>query len=56
MPDSCPCALGQVECEVDREGFPCTCSSKSCANPHGRRFFNRNKVDMHRWANIINIE
>ena len=51
VPDSCPCALGQVECEVDREGFPCTCSSKSCNNPHGRRFFNRNKVDMHRWDN-----
>ena len=56
VPDSCPCALGQVECEVDREGFPCTCSSKSCANPHGRRFFNRNKVDMHRGGNPISIK
>jgi len=52
LPQSCSCAVNQVQCEMDTEGFPCKCSQASCCNPHGRRVFNRKEVDRHRWTQV----
>jgi len=52
LPHSCSCAINQVGCEVDSEGFPCKCSNINCQNPQGRRVFNRKEVDMHRWNQV----
>jgi len=52
LPHSCACAINQVGCEVDSEGFPCKCSNINCQNPQGRRVFNRKEVDMHRWNQV----
>lgn len=52
LPQTCSCAINQVQCEMDTEGFPCKCSHTNCCNPHGRRVFNRKEVDMHRWTQV----
>jgi len=52
QPQTCSCAVNQVQCEVDIEGFPCKCSQSKCSNPQGRRVFNRKEVDMYRWNQV----
>ena len=45
-PTSCSCARDGVGCQVDWENFPCACTS-ACANPHGRRVFDKDAVQAH---------
>ena len=46
-PWDCACALAEVECQVEEDGFPCSCSGESCGNPFGRRRFDEAEVKMH---------
>uniref|UniRef100_A0A1I7SEA9 CSRNP_N domain-containing protein n=1 Tax=Bursaphelenchus xylophilus TaxID=6326 RepID=A0A1I7SEA9_BURXY len=45
---TCLCALSNIECQVDRPNFPCTCTSETCGNPSGRDEFNAERVNKHR--------
>lgn len=54
-PETCSCALNQIGCEVDTEGFPCRCSLGNCANPQGRKVYNRKEIDIHRWSQVDSI-
>ena len=47
LPDICECSLEGIKCQIDREGFPCGCSSTSCSNPEGRVEFNPLRVRSH---------
>lgn len=42
-PETCECALNGIECQVERDGFPCACGP-ACANPEGRREFDETEV------------
>merc|ERR1712037_12030 len=46
QPQTCQCALAGIECQVEREGFPCSCGPQ-CANPEGRREFDETEVSLH---------
>jgi len=46
QPLTCQCALAGIECQVEREGFPCSCGP-SCENPEGRREFDETEVSLH---------
>lgn len=46
QPQSCQCAINGIECQVEREGFPCSCGPQ-CANPEGRREFDETEVSLH---------
>lgn len=45
-PETCECALNGIECQVERDGFPCACGP-ACANPEGRREFDETEVSLH---------
>ncbi|CAH8656050.1 unnamed protein product [Dicrocoelium dendriticum] len=44
LPEKCSCIKNGVQCQVDRACFPCSCSSESCCNPHGRTEFPQEEV------------
>ncbi|TKR92950.1 hypothetical protein L596_007499 [Steinernema carpocapsae] len=45
-PDTCQCAIDGIKCQVDRQGFPCSCAV-DCENPLGRVVFNERRVRSH---------
>jgi len=47
LPDSCACAREGIKCQVDRPGFPCSCTAEGCLNKTGRLEFNPVKVRTH---------
>ena len=47
LPDSCPCSQHNIKCQVDRPGFPCSCTAQGCLNKAGRLEFNPVKVRTH---------
>jgi len=47
LPDSCGCAKEGIKCQVDRPGFPCSCTAEGCLNKTGRLEFNPVKVRTH---------
>ena len=47
LPDTCPCAKFNIKCQVDRPGFPCSCTAEGCLNKKGRLEFNPVKVRTH---------
>ena len=47
LPDSCPCSQHNIKCQVDRPGFPCSCTAPGCLNKAGRLEFNPVKVRTH---------
>jgi len=47
LPDSCWCAKEGIKCQVDRPGFPCSCTAEGCLNKSGRLEFNPVKVRTH---------
>ena len=47
LPDSCDCAKEGIKCQVDRPGFPCSCTAEGCLNKTGRLEFNPVKVRTH---------
>ncbi|KAI6181495.1 Cysteine/serine-rich nuclear protein 1-like protein [Aphelenchoides besseyi] len=46
-PLTCSCAGDQVACQVDKPGFPCSCSASGCGNPEGRKEFDADFVHSH---------
>lgn len=46
-PESCACSLAGINCQVDRQSFPCGCSKEGCGNPVGRIEFNPLRVKTH---------
>ena len=46
-PATCECAINEIECQVENDGFPCACSKSNCKNPSGRRTFNETEVQLH---------
>ncbi|KAI6220180.1 Cysteine/serine-rich nuclear protein 1-like protein [Aphelenchoides besseyi] len=46
-PLTCSCAGDQVACQVDKPGFPCSCSASGCGNPQGRKEFDADFVHSH---------
>ncbi|XP_063241787.1 uncharacterized protein LOC134541959 [Bacillus rossius redtenbacheri] len=55
VPDVCFCARMEIECLIDREGFPCKCSADSCGNPHGRTTFSPAEVHSHFVATLARL-
>ena len=47
LPASCPCIRHNITCQVDRPGFPCSCTAQGCLNKTGRLEFNPVKVRTH---------
>nr|XP_039269072.1 cysteine/serine-rich nuclear protein 2-like [Styela clava] len=47
MPESCECVLSGIQCQVDREGFPCGCAASQCQNENGRIEFDSDGVRTH---------
>ena len=47
LPASCPCIRHNIKCQVDRPGFPCSCTAQGCLNKAGRLEFNPVKVRTH---------
>ena len=47
LPASCPCIRHNIKCQVDRPGFPCSCTAPGCLNKAGRLEFNPVKVRTH---------
>lgn len=46
-PGSCSCRLNGINCQVDRDSFPCGCSREGCQNPHGRHEYDPITVRRH---------
>ena len=52
-PDSCSCYLEGIDCQVDREGFPCNCVIGACRNPNGQTLFDHKSVKEH-YLKVLN--
>ena len=46
-PTSCFCILNGINCQVDRDGFPCGCTRVDCQNPNGRHEYDPASVRKH---------
>ena len=44
-----------LECQVERDGFPCSCGP-SCGNPLGRKVFDETEVNMHYINTMMNVK
>ncbi|CAL4087919.1 unnamed protein product [Meganyctiphanes norvegica] len=55
-PVVCECALSQIECQVERAGWPCGCTRLRCKNPEGRRQYEQAKVKKETRIKIMQIE
>lgn len=47
LPETCKCSQEEIVCQVDRKGFPCSCSERTCNNPAGCIEFNMQRVQDH---------
>ncbi|XP_070386213.1 cysteine/serine-rich nuclear protein 1-like isoform X2 [Dermacentor albipictus] len=47
LPETCSCSLNGIACQVEREGFPCTCSEHGCGNPCGCRQYSPGIIREH---------
>lgn len=56
LPWKCACALQEISCQVEEDGFPCGCSAESCGNLFGRKEFNEAEVKMHYLETMMNIQ
>jgi len=52
-PDTCSCYLDGIDCQVDREGFPCNCMIGACRNPKGQTLFDHKSVKEH-YLKVLN--
>lgn len=52
-PDTCSCYLEGIDCQVDREGFPCNCMIGACRNPKGQTLFDHKSVKEH-YLKVLN--
>ncbi|EGT35429.1 hypothetical protein CAEBREN_29639 [Caenorhabditis brenneri] len=57
LPDTCECALGGINCQVDGGEYPtipCNCFAETCTNPEGRIFYDPEAVHQFRHRTIMN--
>lgn len=52
VPETCECALAGIQCQVDRESFPCGCAASQCQNENGRIEFDSDRVRAHLLATM----
>ena len=52
---SCECLDSGVECQEERLGFPCSCSTV-CTNPAGRKIFDPTEVKMHYVQTMLEVQ
>lgn len=46
-PESCSCQLNGINCQVDRDSFPCGCTRQGCQNSNGRHEYDPITVRRH---------
>ncbi|EDO29869.1 predicted protein [Nematostella vectensis] len=46
-PATCSCSLNGINCQVDRDSFPCGCTRDACRNPQGRHEYDPISVRRH---------
>ena len=55
-PKSCFCILNGINCQVDRDGFPCGCSRAGCQNPNGRHEYDPQSVRRHFIDTVLRLQ
>lgn len=55
-PSSCFCILNGINCQVDRDGFPCGCTSAGCENPNGRHEYDPVSVRKHFIDTVLRLQ
>lgn len=54
-PKSCSCSLNGINCQVDRDNFPCGCVRNECHNPNGRHEYDPISVRRHFIETILKV-
>ncbi|KAK3707963.1 hypothetical protein QZH41_001719 [Actinostola sp. cb2023] len=54
-PESCSCSLNGINCQVDRDSFPCGCVRNECHNPNGRHEYDPISVRRHFIDTILKL-
>lgn len=54
-PETCSCALNGINCQVDRDNFPCGCVRNQCHNPNGRHEYDPISVRRHFIDTILKL-
>lgn len=54
-PESCSCHLNGINCQVDRDSFPCGCTSQGCQNPNGRHEYDPITVRRHFIQTVLKL-
>lgn len=54
-PESCSCSLNGINCQVDRDNFPCGCVKSECHNPNGRHEYDPISVRRHFIDTILKV-
>lgn len=55
QPESCSCYLNGINCQVDRDSFPCGCTREECENPHGRHEYDPIIVRRHFIETVLKL-
>jgi len=55
-PGACECLDAGIQCQEERSGFPCACSTASCSNPEGRKLFDPTEVKMHFLQTMLEVQ
>lgn len=55
-PNSCVCSLNGINCQVDRDNFPCGCSRVGCGNPNGRHEYDPISVRRHFVDTVLRLQ
>lgn len=55
QPESCSCYLNGINCQVDRDSFPCGCTREGCENPHGRHEYDPIIVRRHFIETVLKL-
>lgn len=54
-PQTCSCSLNGINCQVDRDSFPCGCIRSECHNPNGRHEYDPISVRRHFIETILKL-
>lgn len=54
-PEKCSCSLNGINCQVDRDNFPCGCVRNECHNPNGRHEYDPISVRRHFIDTILKL-
>lgn len=55
-PDVCSCHLAEIQCQVDRPNFPCSCCKEHCRNAAGRNEYDHFKVKNHFYKTLKRVK